>query len=149
MAENVARNSVSKILSEQLNRLASSVIKGVDLNVNLASGADYVNNTGGAGARTDLNVGLSKSFMNGRLSVSVGKNFVLENTTGVQNPNEVFDNVSLNYSLTRDGRYMVRAYRKNQLQSVLEGYIVETGIGFAITIDYNAFKDLFSKSAKE
>lgn len=149
MAENVARNSVSKILSEQLNRLASSVIKGVDLNLNLASGADYVNNSGGAGSRTDLNIGLSKSFMNGRLSVSVGKNFVLENTTGVQNPNEVFDNVSLNYSLTRDGRYMVRAYRKNELQSVLEGYIVETGIGFAITMDYNVLKDLFRKSAKE
>ncbi|MFT4033268.1 MAG: translocation/assembly module TamB domain-containing protein [Siphonobacter sp.] len=149
LAENVARNSVSKLISQQLNKLASSVIKGVDLNVNLNSSSDYSVSDGSAGARTDLNIGLSKSFMNGRLSVSVGKNFVLENTTGMQAPNQVFDNVSLNYNLTRDGRYMVRAYRKNSLEDILQGYIVETGIGFIITVDYNTFNEIFKKKEIE
>jgi len=28
---------------------------------------------------------------------------------------------------------------------VIDGYVVETGIGFSITIDYNKFKEIFRK----
>lgn len=149
-AENIARNSVSKILSEQLERFASSLIKGVDVNFNLNSTNQAATAKGPTGSRTDLNVGLSKSFLSGRLSVSVGRNFVLENTTGIQrNPNEIFDNFSLNYNLTRDGRYVVRGYRRNEQQTVLEGYVVETGVGFVITVDYNTFADLRRRRKEE
>ena len=148
-AEGVARSSVSKLISEQLGRLASGILKGFDVNFDLLSQTGSAN-TGGTtnGARTDLNVGLSKSFLDGRLTVSVGRNFVLENAanSATRNPNEVFDNVSLNYSLTRDGRYVARAYRKNDYQAVLDGYIVETGIGFVITIDYNTLSGLMRRA---
>ncbi|WP_243406311.1 translocation/assembly module TamB domain-containing protein [Siphonobacter curvatus] len=154
-AESLARSSVSKILSQQLDRLASNVIKGVDLNIGLNSSSDYANNNENAGAgstatKTDLNVGLSKSFFNGRLSVSVGKNFVLEDNTGIQRNNaQVFDNLSINYNITRDGRYMVRAYRVNELENVIEGYVIETGIGFVINLDYNTFRQIFGKKKIE
>jgi translocation and assembly module TamB len=55
-AEAVARQSVSQLLSDQLNNLASDLIKGVDLNIGLNSTADQVN-----GARTDLNLGTKQS----------------------------------------------------------------------------------------
>ena len=52
--------------------------------------------------------------------------------------------------LSKDGRYMLRAYRKNEYQGVLDGYIIETGVGFAITLDYNRFRNLFlSKKQRE
>ena len=41
---------------------------------------------------------------------------------------------------------MLRAYRKNDYQGVIDGYIVETGIGFIITVDYNQFRDIFKKN---
>ncbi|MBD2756920.1 translocation/assembly module TamB domain-containing protein [Spirosoma validum] len=145
-AENVARSSVSKLISDQLGRLASNVLKGFDVNFNLQSENGIATSGGGMGARTDLNVGLSKSFLNGRLSVSVGKNFVLENTTGLANPNQVFDNVSLNYNVSRDGRYVLRAYRRNDYQAVLDGYIIETGVGFVITLDYNTLSDILRRT---
>ena len=45
---------------------------------------------------------------------------------------------------------MLRAYRKNEYEGVIEGYVIETGVGFIITLDYNKFKNLFlSKKAKE
>ena len=146
-AEGIARSSVSKLISDQLGRLASNVLKGFDVNFNLLSENGIASNNGGTGARTDLNVGLSKSFLEGRLTVSVGKNFVLENTTGTVNPNQVFDNVSLNYNVSRDGRYVLRAYRHNDYQAVLDGYIIETGVGFVITVDYNTLADIFRRSA--
>ena len=148
-AAGVARNSVSKLISEQLGKLASGILKGFDVDFNLISQTGSAN-TGGTtnGARTDLNVGLSKSFLSGRLTVSVGRNFVLENAaqSATRNPNEVFDNVSLNYNFSRDGRYVGRAYRRNDYQAVLDGYIVETGVGFVITVDYNTLTDILRRS---
>jgi hypothetical protein len=149
-AEGLARSSVSKLISQQLGSLASNVLKGFDVDFDLLSQTGSAN-TGGTtnGARTDLNVGLSRSFLEGRLTVSVGRNFVLENTaqSATRNPNEVFDNVSVNYSLTRDGRYLLRGYRKNDYQAILDGYIIETGVGFIITLDYNTFANIFRRSS--
>jgi len=141
-AENIARNSVSKLLTEQLDRFASSIIKGVDVNFDLQSSNQANSVQGATGTRTDLNVGLSKSFLDGRLSVSIGRNFALENNTGIsRNPNEVFDNVSLNYNLTRDGRYVLRGYRQNQTNATSSGSTVLYGfcgarqeVGFVITV---------------
>lgn len=151
-AENIARSSVSKILSQQLENFASSVLKGFNVNVDLQSSNDYVasGNTAQRGGRTDLNVGLSRSFLDGRLSVTVGRNFVLENSTGLgRNPQEVFDNVSLQYNLSRDGRYALRGYRQNrfdnQLTAVVDGYVIETGVAFVITMDYNLLREVFRK----
>ncbi len=146
--ENIARNSVSKLISDQLGRLASGVLKGFDVDFNLLSQTGSAN-TGGLtnGARTDLNVGLSRSFLSGRVTVAVGKNFVLENAAGAAtSANQVFDNLSVNYNITRDGRYVLRAYRRNDYQAVLDGYVIETGVGFIITVDYNTLADLARRS---
>jgi translocation and assembly module TamB len=143
-AEAVARQSVSQLLSDQLNNLASDLIKGVDLNIGLNSTADQVN-----GARTDLNLGLSKAFLNNRLKVSVGKNFELESQSNSASSTEVFDNIALDYSITKDGRYLFRGYRKNQYQSILEGFIIETGVSFIITADYDLLREIFQKQKNE
>jgi translocation and assembly module TamB len=148
-AEGVARSSVSKLISEQLGQLASNVLKGFDVDFNLLSQTGSAN-TGGTtnGARTDLNVGLSRSFLEGRITVSVGKNFVLENAAGAAtSANQVFDNLSVNYALTRDGRYVLRAYRSNNYQAVLDGFVIETGVGFVITLDYNTLGEIFRKTS--
>ncbi len=139
-AEGIARQSVSELLTDQLNLLASDLIKGVNLNFDLNSQAE------GGTARTDLNVGLTKSFLNDRLTVSVGRNFELENSNAdAASSNQIVDNIALNYALTRDGKYLLRAYRKNQYQAVLQGFIVENGLSFIVTLDYDQFRELFQK----
>jgi len=143
-AETLVRQSASKLLTEQLNRLAENLVEGVDLNFDVQSADDYT--TGQRKDRTDLNVGLSKRLLNDRLTVTVGSNFELE---GVQNSNRsssnIAGNVNVNYRLSKDGRYMLKAYRKNEYQGVIDGYIIETGVGFIITVDYNQFKEFFQK----
>ncbi|WP_344824070.1 translocation/assembly module TamB domain-containing protein [Chryseobacterium ginsenosidimutans] len=143
--EMLARQSVSKILSQQLNNLASDLIKGVDLNFDLESSEDY--SSGAKNTRTDLNVGLSKKLLNDRLKVSVGSNFALEGDARQnENMTNIAGDVTVDYSLSKDGRYMLRAYRKNEYQVALQGQIVETGLGFIITLDYDKFRDIFQKS---
>jgi hypothetical protein len=148
-AEAFARQSASKLLTEQLNKLAGDLVQGVDLNFDVASFDDY--STGSAQTRTDLNVGLSKRLLNDRLTVSVGSNFELEGGQNTnRNTSNIAGNVAVDYSLSQDRRYMLRAYRKNEYEGVIEGYVIETGVGFIITLDYNKFKNLFlSKKAKE
>ena len=79
----------------------------------------------------------------------MGSNFGIE---GDARQNEQMTNIagdiSMDYSLSRDGRYMLRAYRKNEYQVALQGQIVETGVGFIITLDYDKFKEIFEKSKR-
>lgn len=149
-AEGFARNSVSQLLTEQLNNLATDLIKGVDLNFNLASTTeDFTTGNVEAQKRTDLNVALSKRLLNDRLKVTVGSNFELEGSQAAtaggksQRSNNLAGNVSVEYQLSKDGRYALRAYRKNEYEGVLQGYIIETGVGFTMTLDYNRFSQIF------
>src|SRR3970040_1978753 len=140
----LARESVSKILSQQLNNLAGDLISGVELNFDLNTSDDYT--TGQRANRTDLNVGISKKLLNDRLKVTVGSSFGIEGPQQVnQNANNIAGDVSLDYQLSKDGRYKIRAYRINKYKVALQGEVVETGIAFIITLDYNKFKELFDK----
>ena len=100
--------------------------------------------------RTDLNVGVSKNLLDDRLKVSVGSNFGLE---GQERANEsasnIAGNATIEYLLSKDGRYKLRAYRKNEYQVAIQGEVVETGVAFIITMEYNKFRELFQKSKEE
>ncbi|MDP4284762.1 MAG: translocation/assembly module TamB domain-containing protein [Bacteroidota bacterium] len=142
-AGTIAMQSVSKLLTQQLNQLAQNLVQGVDINFDVATTQDYT--TGSEQNRTDVNVGISKRLLSDRLTVTVGSDFQLQGPmqTNQQN-NNVAGNISVNYKLSKDGKYMLRAYRKNDYSVGIEGYVIETGIGFIISVDYNKFKEIFS-----
>ncbi|MEO5906128.1 MAG: translocation/assembly module TamB domain-containing protein, partial [Saprospiraceae bacterium] len=132
---------------EQLNNLVGGMIAGFDLTFDLNSIEDYT--TGELRNRTDLTVGLTKQLLDDRLKVSIGSNFELE---GLQETDRKTTNiagdVSAEYQLSKDGRYRVRAYRKDEY-IIVQGQVVETGVGFVFTADYEQFKDLFAKKTEE
>jgi len=143
----MARQSVSKILSQQLNNLAANLVKGVELDFDVVSSEDYT--SGNLENRTDLNVGVSKRLFDERLNVSVGTNIALE---GGQQGNEATSarnstspNINIEYMLSKDGRYLIRAYRRNEYEGVVEGFVVETGVGFVMSVEYNKFKEIFQR----
>lgn len=141
----MVRSTVSSFLTGQLNNLASDLIKGVELDFNLNSEEDYL--TGNAETRTDLNVGISKMLFDDRLKITIGSNFEVEgNTRPGEKASNIAGDISLDYQLSKDGRYFARVYRKNQYQATLQGQFVETGIGFIINMSYNRFRELFMNS---
>jgi hypothetical protein len=146
-ASTFARQSVSKLMAEQLNRLARDLVHGVDINFDIQSSEDYT--TGQRADRTDLNVGLSKRLLDDKITVTVGNNFELE---GPQNSrhqgNNIAGNIAIEYKISKDGRYLLRAYRKNEYEGVIDGYIIETGVGFIIRMDYNQFREIFQSRTK-
>ncbi|HXS35538.1 MAG TPA: translocation/assembly module TamB domain-containing protein, partial [Flavipsychrobacter sp.] len=144
-ASTAALQSVSTFIGEQLNQFASNLVKGVDLSVDLATSDDYT--TGDLRQRTDLNVAASKRLLNDRLKITVGNDFELQGpqTSNSDQSNLVPSNLAADYNLSPDGRYVVRAYRKNYDEGVLEGYVTETGVNFIVSLDYNHFKNVFKK----
>ncbi|QES90115.1 translocation/assembly module TamB domain-containing protein [Rhizosphaericola mali] len=144
----MAVQTATGILADQLNKLAGNLIQGVDLNFDLNSSTDYANTSGSGQSRTDLSVGVSKRLFSDRIQVNVGSNFALQGTSTNQQATNIAGDVSVDYRLSKDGRYMLRAYRKNQYEGVIEGQVVRTGVGFIFTFDYDKFKEAFH-TAKE
>jgi len=144
----LAFQSASQILTNQLDQLAGSLIKGVDIHFDLNQQQDY--STGREYDYTELNVSVSKRLFSDRVQVSVGSNFDVQ---GAGNPNQQASNIAgdmaVDYKLTKDGRYMIRAYRKNQYQAVVEGQVVESGVSFILTFDYNKFREIFGRTREE
>lgn len=146
-ADAVARESVSRFLTEAVNQIAKDLIKGVDIDVNLKNYQAADNNSI---TRTDVDVALSKRLFNDRLNISVGKNFTVEGTSPAaqaqsSSNTQNLPDITTTYKLSRDGRYMIRAYRRNQYEAQVDGYFIETGAVFSITMDYNRFRELFQK----
>jgi len=145
---NMAFQSASQILTNQLNQLAASLIKGVDINFDLNNQQDY--STGTEQDYTELNVSVSKRLFSDRIQVSVGSNFDVQGTGAAgQSASNIAGDVAVDYKLTKDGRYMIRAYRKNQYEAVIEGQVVETGVSFILTFDYNKIRELFGKTREQ
>lgn len=144
-ASNLARESATKLLSQQLNNLAGDLIKGFEVDFDLDATEDFT--TGKKENKTDLNVGLSKRLLNDRLKVTIGSSFGIEGPKQEnQQTNNIAGDIAADYQLSKDGRYKIRAYRKNKYQVALQGQVIETGVGFIITIDYNKFKEIFQKN---
>ena len=54
--------------------------------------------------------------------------------------------VNTTYKLSKDGRFMLRAYRKNQYEALLDGYFIETGVSFNFTVDYDKLREIIKKN---
>ena len=143
---NAARSSVSKIMNQQLNRLSDKYIKGVNLEFDMDSYEGYNAEQGGFEGRTELNLAVSKSFLNDRIAVKVGGDLDLEGERAKQNTISDFaGDVSIEYMITEDGRYKAKLFRDNRFEGVLEGDIIETGISLIYNRDYDTAKKLFRK----
>jgi hypothetical protein len=146
-ASQLAVQSASKILSDQLNQLAGSLVKGVDINFDINSQQDY--STGVQQNNTDVNVGVSKKLLNDRLVVNVGTDIGLQGAANsYAQSSSLSGNFSVDYKLSQDGKYTIRAYRQNDYEEIIEGQVIETGVSFIITLDFDKFKELFEKSKK-
>ena len=142
--------SVSGFLNAAVQQLAGNIIKGVDIDINLKQVDDDP-----AAKHTDLNVAMAKSFLDDRLNVSFGKNFTLygdepaaKGSNGNNNSMQFLPDINTTYKLSKDGRYMLRAYRRNQYEAIMDGYFIETGLAFSLSMDYDTFKELIKRKKK-
>ena len=146
-ASTVVRATVGKFLSAQLNQLSSKVVPGVELNFDIQSTDDY--STGQAEGRTQVELGLKKQLFNERLSVQVGGNVDVEGAKAKQNsPSDITSDVTIEYKISKDGRYRLKGFRHNQYEGAIDGQLIETGMGASYVHDFNKWKDFFREPKK-
>jgi len=142
---NLAFSSAAQILTNQMDQVAASLIKQVQIHFDLNDQQDW--STGKEIDYTELDVTVSKHLMEDRLQVSVGSSFDVVGTGAPnQAPSNLAGDVGAAYKLTKDGRYLVRAYRQNQYEAVVTGQVIETGVGFIFTFNYDKFKEIWHRA---
>lgn len=139
----LARNNINQALSDQLNTFSNKMLKnsGVVLNFDLNSYTDF--QSGAANDRTDLDVSAQKKLFNDRLVVEAGSQI---NVQGDQRPGEsnvALGNVSVEYLLTRDERWKLRGFRRNEYENIIDGQLVFSGIALIFTKEFNEFQELW------
>lgn len=141
----MARSSVSQVLSGQLNSLSEKYIKGVDVGVDLESFTDY--QSGQAQDRTQVNLNVRKSFFNDRVSVQVGSQVDIEGPAAQQQQgaSDIIGDVAVEYLLTDDGRYRLRGFRRNSFEGIVEGQLIVTGLSLVFNRDFNHFRELLKR----
>ncbi len=143
-----ARSSASKLLTSQLNALSEKYVKGVNLNVGINSYDDY--SSGQAQGRTQLQLGISKELLNGRINVQVGGDIDLEGQKASQNNiSDIAGNISIEYKLTEDGMYKLKGFRSNAYENPIEGELTKTGIGLIFTRDFYKVKKIYLREKKK
>lgn len=149
-AEALARNSASQVLSSQMNALSSKLFgdSGFQVGFDIDSYQDY--QSGSGQNRTDLSINAQQSLFNDRLVVEVGSQVGLEgNSQGAEQANSLLANISIEYMLTEDGRWRIRAFRKNQFESIIDGQLVVTGAGLVFNREFNEFSELWTSTPKK
>lgn len=147
--EAIARSSASQVLSGQLNALSSKLMgkSGVELDFDLDSFTDYQGNS--PQERTQLNVSARKQLFDDRLVVQVGSQVDVEGSS--QNPqqgNALLGNVSIEYLLTKNGRWRLRGFQRNEFQSIIDGPLIVTGFGVIFNREFNLFRELWRGSVE-
>jgi autotransporter translocation and assembly factor TamB len=139
-----ARNSIGQVFTQQLNEISGRYLKGVDLQFDMESHEAFTD--GNVQQQTDLDVKLSRAMFDNRLIINVESTINLEGNQ--QNQNDFLGDVSLEYKLTDDGVYRMRAFRKGVNERILGGLIVETGVGFVYNNDFNQYRDMFKREQR-
>lgn len=137
-----ARSSASRILSQQLNRLSDQYIRGVDLNFDVESYEQVAD--GQMVGRTQLQMEVSRDFLDQRLRITAGGHLELEDDTRKEvDPTDIAGDFSVEYLLFPDGRLTVKGYRERKYQNLYEGELVETGLSLIFRETYTTFRELF------
>jgi translocation and assembly module TamB len=141
----LAFSSASQILTSQMDQVAASLIKQVDIHFDLNNQQDY--STGTLISYTELDVTLAKQLMQDRLRVSVGSSFDVDGKGAPKQQSSNFaGDVQAAYKLSNDGRYLVRVYRQNQYEVEIAAQVIETGVGFIFTFNYDKFKEIWHRA---
>ncbi|PQJ80881.1 hypothetical protein BTO18_03020 [Polaribacter porphyrae] len=140
----IARDNLNDAVSGQLNAFSDKILgnSGIELNFDLNSYTDYQGTA--ATDRTQLGVTAQKKLFDDRLTVRVGSDVDLQgsNPTGEQTP--LIGNVSLEYKLSKDGRYRLKGFRRSQFENVIDGQTIVSGVALIFMQEFNEFRELWN-----
>lgn len=135
-------DALNSFLQSEINNIAGSALKGVDLSFGMDTYDESVN--GVAGSRTDYSFRFAKRFYNDRIQVILGGRISTGENINNGQAQPFIDNVSLEYRLDNSGSRYVKLFHNKNYESLLEGEITETGAGIVLRRKMIRLKELFN-----
>lgn len=134
-------NPLFSFLTSQLNTWAANNIRGVDISF----GIDQYDRTyeGSTSTATSYSYRVSKSLFNDRFKIVVGGNYSTDADSDENLSQNLINDISFEYMLNASGSMYVKVFRHTGYESILEGEITQTGVGFVLKKKLNTLWDLF------
>lgn len=128
-------------LAGQLNEWAANTIKGVDVSFGIDQ---YDRTVGGNTSQTmSYSYQVSKSLFNDRFKIVVGGNYSTDANADENFSQNLINDISFEYFLNRTRSMYVRLFRHTGYESILEGEITQTGVGFVYRRKLQRVGDMF------
>ena len=141
-------SALNSFLQSEINNIAGSALKSVDLSIGMDSYDE--NGAEGGGSRTDYSFRFAKRFYNDRIQVVLGGRISTGDHINNGQAQPFIDNVSVEYRLDNSGSRYVKLFHNKNYESLLEGEIIETGAGMVLRRKMRYLRELFKfKSSHE
>lgn len=139
---NIGGNALYSFLTSQINSWAANTIKGVDVSFGINQ---YDKTSQGATDQvTQYSYRVSKTLFNDRFKIVIGGNYSTDDNVNQGDiANNLLSDVSIEYMLNNTGTMYVRIFRHTGYESILEGEITQTGVGFVYRKKMDNLKSMF------
>lgn len=140
---NAVSSSVSELLSNQFSYWLSQVDENLEIDLDLGSLDEDRFNT--------FQLRLSYTFLEGRLRVTRDGGFT--NLNNEANTASIIGDVMVEYMLTRNGKFRVKVYNRNNFNSILQGVGIANnstqGISLMHIESFDKVRELFAEARDE
>lgn len=134
-------SALNSFLQSEISNIAGSALKTVDVSIGVE---DNYAADGTSQGGTDYSFRFAKRFWNNRLSVIIGGRISTGNEAVAEGEgNSFIDDVSLEWRLDDSGTRYVKLFHTKNYESILEGEIIETGVGLVLRRKVNRLGELF------
>lgn len=138
---NLGANALYSFLGSTLNSWAANNIKAVDLTFGVNQ---YENTTNGVSSQaTRYSYNVSKSLFDDRFKINIGGNYTTDADADENVAQNLISDVSLEYMLNKNGTMYLKVFRHAGFESLLEGEVIQTGVGVTYRKRMDSLKNMF------
>ncbi len=140
-------NPLYSFLESQVNSWMANNVRGVDITF----GIDQYNKTqdGSTSTTTSYSYRVSKTLFNDRFKIIVGGNYSTDADADENFAQNLINDISFEYMLNRSGSMYARIFRHVGYESILEGEVTQTGVGFVLKRKISSLRDIFGRPSKK
>ena len=137
-------SALSSFLQSEINSIAGSALKTLDLSVGIDNTTDASGTT-----HTDYSFKFAKRFFNNRLRIELGGKVSSGASNTMGQNQSFFDNVTMEYRLNQEGTQNLKLFYNQNVYDWLDGYTGEYGVGFIWRRKLASFMDIFRFNQKQ
>ncbi len=136
-------NPIYSFLETRVNNWLANSVKAVDISLGVNQ---YDQTTNGVtSTATSYSYRVSKNLFNDRVKIIVGGNYNTEDDDNRNLSQNLINDVSIEYVLNPTGTMYIKVFRHTGFESILEGEVTQTGVGFVYQRKLGSLRDIWHR----